>query len=155
VYGSLNSNESLLINPSIAKALPTMTSTCSEKFILMTPRSVIELNRSSQHISILYRIACSRECYSFTFIDVKEQRISLEPLRQFIQIRLNFHTVLKTPDAKKQVHIIGVEQHTDIVENHIYSVENQIKHNGPRRFPCETPDVTLISFETVSPILKF
>jgi hypothetical protein len=31
VNGSLNSNERLLINPSIAKAFATMTSTCSEK----------------------------------------------------------------------------------------------------------------------------
>jgi hypothetical protein len=31
--------------------------------------------------------------------------------------------VLKTPDGQKQLHIIGVEQHTDLVENHRYSVD--------------------------------
>jgi hypothetical protein len=62
-----------------------------------------------------------RECYSFTFIDVKEQLISLAPLGQFIQIRLNFHTVLKTRDGKNQLHIIGVEQHTDVVKNRRFS----------------------------------
>jgi hypothetical protein len=34
-----------------------------------------------------------------------------------------FHTVFKTPDGEKQLHIIGVEQHTIEVENHRYSVD--------------------------------
>jgi hypothetical protein len=46
---------------------------------------------------------------------------------QFIQIRLNFHTVLKPPDGKEQLHIIGIEQHTDVVENHRYSVDKPNK----------------------------
>jgi hypothetical protein len=59
----------------------TMTFTCSEKFICSSmitpaPQIVNKANTiqhsSSQHISQLYRIACSRECYTFTFIDVKE-----------------------------------------------------------------------------------
>jgi hypothetical protein len=35
VDGSLNSNDSLLINPSIAKALPTMTSIMLQKIHLL------------------------------------------------------------------------------------------------------------------------
>jgi hypothetical protein len=31
--------------------------------------------------------------------------------------------VLKTPDGKKQLHIIGIEKHTDVVENYRYSVD--------------------------------
>jgi hypothetical protein len=34
-----------------------------------------------------------------------------------------FQTVLKTFDGKKQLHIIGVEQHRDVGENHRYSVD--------------------------------
>jgi hypothetical protein len=71
----------------------------------------------SQYINKLYMIVCSQECNKFTFIDVKEKLISLAP------IGLNFHTVLKTPDGKEQIHIIGVDQHTDVVENHRYSVD--------------------------------
>jgi hypothetical protein len=73
---------------------------------------------SSQHISKLKRIACSRQCYDFTFIDVKEQWIYLSLFRShsiFIQ-----SWKLKTPDGKKQLHIIGVEQQTNVVENHRY-----------------------------------
>jgi hypothetical protein len=68
----------------------------------------------AQHIIKLYRINCARECYLFAFI---------APLEQFVQIRLNFHAVLKTLDGKKQLQIIGVKQHTDAFENHRYSVD--------------------------------
>jgi hypothetical protein len=49
---------------------------------------------------------------------------------------------LKTPDGQKQLHIIGVEQQTDVVENHRYSADK----------PNETQ--SLISLEEMpSPIL--
>jgi hypothetical protein len=38
-------------------------------------------------------------------------------------ISLNFQTVLKTLDGKKQLHIIGVEQYMNVIENLRYSVE--------------------------------
>jgi hypothetical protein len=82
---------------------------------------------ATKHSSKLYRIACSQECYSFTFIDVKEQLIRLAPLGQFFQIRLNFHTVLKTLWRENQLHIIVVQQHTDVVKNHRYSFDKPNK----------------------------
>jgi hypothetical protein len=42
---------------------------------------------------------------------------------------------MKTLGGKKQLHIIGVKQQTDLFKNH------------------RTPDVTLISLETALPIL--
>jgi hypothetical protein len=42
---------------------------------------------------------------------------------QMTEFSYNFHTVLKTFDWKKQLHIIGVKQHTDVFEYHRYSVD--------------------------------
>jgi hypothetical protein len=43
--------------------------------------------------------------------------------RQFVQIRLNFQTVLESIDRKKELHVIGVEEYTYVIENLRYSVD--------------------------------
>jgi hypothetical protein len=42
-----------------------------------------------------------------------------------MKIQLNFQTFLKTLDGKKQLHIIGIEQYTNVIDNLQYSVDKQ------------------------------
>jgi hypothetical protein len=42
---------------------------------------------------------------------------------QFVQIRLNFQTVLESTDRKKELHVVGVKEYTDVIENLRYSVD--------------------------------
>jgi hypothetical protein len=79
-----------------------------------------------------------------------------QSLRQFVQIRLNSQTILESTDKKKELHVISVEEYTDVIENLQYILlTNQMKQSGSRWHSCGTPDVTLISLETASPILIF
>jgi hypothetical protein len=59
----------------------------------------------------------SGKWYGLTLTKVEEQWVSVTPLRQFVQIRLNFQTVLESTEKQKELHVISVE------ENLRYSVD--------------------------------
>jgi hypothetical protein len=40
-----------------------------------------------------------------------------------VEFQLNFQTVLESTDRKKELHVIGVEEYTDVIKNLRYSVD--------------------------------
>jgi hypothetical protein len=67
---------------------------------------------------------------------------------------IEFSNSSETLDGKKQLHIIGVEQYMNVIENLRYSVEKP-DETPWSKMTLQTPDVTLISLETGSPNLIF
>jgi hypothetical protein len=83
----------------------TMTSTCSKFRVHDDPEIVYEAHpielAPTQHVWEGYKMTWSNKCYSFTLTNVEKQWVSVVPLWQFVQIRLNFQTVLESTDRRQ------------------------------------------------------